>query len=138
MDHPVTRSIPQPIDMEAIHNYLLLKKYQKQYYNHSYNVCPLPQLNLGQEVFFLSTLDQSAYIPSTIIDQDSTPQSYNIEAQGKQNCRTRQHIWPFIWTHPLLQMYHYTQSPKPSKPSSCIPTPESRSRVPLCPNTPTP
>ena len=52
-EHPGKPS--QPVDMEAVRNYLITKKTsQKENHNKTHNVKPLPELIQGQEVLFLN------------------------------------------------------------------------------------
>ena len=53
---------------------------------------PLPELKPGQKILFLSPKDENQYIEGTVTSKASTPRSYYLESQGKQYCRTRQHI----------------------------------------------
>ena len=84
---------PQTIDYEEVRNYLLDRKSsQKRYHDQSHNVKPLPELKPGQKILFLSPKDENQYIEGTVTSKASTPRSYYLESQGKQYCRTRQHI----------------------------------------------
>ena len=65
-EHPGKPS--QPVDMEAVRNYLITKKTsQKDNHDKAHNVKPLSELIQGQVVLFLSTADPNQYIEGTII-----------------------------------------------------------------------
>ena len=84
---------PHAIDYEEIRNYLLDKKStQNRYHDQSHNVKPFPELKPGQKILFLSLKDENQYTEGTVTNKASTPRSYYLESQGKQYCRTRQHI----------------------------------------------
>ena len=121
-----------PIDMEAVQNHLISKKQiQKQYFDEFHNAKPLPQLIPGQEVLFLCQVHQRSYIPGTIVDKASMLCSYTIKAQGKQYCKTREHICPIqpdIILRNMMQHLEPQQSPK----LSCIPIPKPSCSAPLC------
>ena len=86
---------PTPINLEQVRDYLITKKStQKHYYDTRHNTRPLPDLSPGQDVLFLSPVDQMSYLEGTIVSQASTPRSYIIEAQGRRYRHNRQHIKP--------------------------------------------
>ena len=120
-----------PINMEAVCNHLILKKQmQKQYFGKSHNAKPPSQLNPSQEVLFLSPVDQTTYIPNTIVDRTSTSHSYTIEAQSKQYCIPREHIYPIQQDIiPRNTMYHPEPQLFPNL--SCIPIPKPSHSAPL-------
>ena len=82
-----------PVNMEMVWDYQIAKKeLQKQNFDKSHNVKPLLTLDPSQEVLFLSPAKQHSYIPGTIIEKASTPQSYIIDAQGKLYHGSREDI----------------------------------------------
>ena len=94
--------IRPPFSIEAVTKFLssqhightAQKTLQKKPYDCRHNVRPLPELNLGQPVLFLSPTDSNSYIEGTITGSATTARSYMIEAHGRVYCCTRQHIWP--------------------------------------------
>ena len=106
--HPST-----PINLEQVRDYLITKKStQKHYYNTRHNTRPLPDLSPGQDILFLSRVDQMSYIKGTIVSRVSTPRSYIIEAQGRRYRHNRQHIKPINTDppSPLARPYTAIQS----------------------------
>ena len=88
-------------NMGRVWNYLLSKKQtQKTHFDKAHGARELPELSLSQEVLFRSPANDE-YIPGTIIDKATKPHSYIIEAQGKQFCRTREHIRPILLNIPV-------------------------------------
>ena len=84
----------RPVNFTLIRNYLISQKVkQKDNHDSRHQAKPLPELLPGQQVLFLSPVDnKSEYIPGTILSPSSTPRSYKIEANGRIYCCTRQHI----------------------------------------------
>ena len=120
-----------PIYMGGIQNHLISKKQaQKQYFNKSHNTKPLPQLNPGQELLFLSPADQSSHTPNIIVDKALTLQSYTIEAQGKKYHRTREHICPIQQDIISKKTIHHLE-PQENPKLSCIPKPSPYTRAQL-------
>ena len=127
-----------PVDMEAVQNYVLQKKKkkktQKHYFNRAQNAKPLPQLDPGHEVFILSPANQWSYVPGIIINRASTTCSYNTEAQGKRYHRSREHIYPIqqdiSTSNPTPELEpqtpHTSHIPKPSSPTRAHPHPIKR------------
>ena len=104
--HPST-----PIDFKQVRDYLITKKLvQKHYYDKRHNTRPLPDLSPGQDVLFLSLVDQMSYPEGTIVSQANTPRSYIIEAQGHRYRCNRQHIKPVNTNPPLLLARPYTHT----------------------------
>ena len=69
------------------------KEVQKDNHDGRHQAKPLPELQPGQQVLFLSPADnKSEYIQGTILSPSSTPRSYKIEANGRIYHCTRQHI----------------------------------------------
>ena len=61
--HPAT-----PINLEQVRDYLITKRSaQKHYYDRRHNTRPLPDLSPGQDVLFLSPVDQMSYLEGTIV-----------------------------------------------------------------------
>ena len=85
---------------------------QKQYYDKRHNTRPLPDLSPGQDVLFLSPVDQMSYLEGTIVSRANTPRSYIIEAQGCRYRHNRQHIKPINTDppSPLARPYTALQS----------------------------
>ena len=78
---------------------------------------------------FLSPAEHE-YIPRTIVDRASTLHSYNIEAQGRQYHRTREHFRPIYLSifNPLFpnlkpkpQTLKPSHIPKPPPPNTALP-----------------
>ena len=69
-----------------------------------------PYLTLapGQDVLFLSLVDQMSYLEGTIVSRANTPRSYIIEAQGHRYRHNRQHIKPINTDPPSLLARPYT------------------------------
>ena len=84
----------RPVNFTQIRNYLISQKVkQKDNHDSRHQAKPLPKLLPGQQVLFLSPVDnKSEYIPGTILSPSSTPRSYKIEANGRIYRHTRQHI----------------------------------------------
>ena len=102
--HPST-----PINLEQVRDYLITKRSaQKHYYDKRHNTKPLPDLSPGQDVLFLSPVDQMSYLEGTIVSRDNTPRSYIIEAQGHRYRCNRQHIKPININPPSPLARPYT------------------------------
>ena len=100
-----------PIDLEQVKDYLINKRsVQKHYFNKRHNTRPLPDLSPGQDVLFLSLVDQMSYLEGTIASQANMPRSYLIEAQGCRYRCNRQHIRPINTEppSPLARPYMHT------------------------------
>ena len=84
----------RPVNFGQIRNYLISQKgKQKDNHDSRHQAKPLPELQPGQQVLFLSPVNnKSEYIPGTILSPSSTPRIYKIEANGRIYCCTRQHI----------------------------------------------
>ena len=98
----------------------------------------MTQLDHSQKVLFLSSTE-NLYIPGTIINRASCPQSHYIEAQGKWYHRTRENIRTIqqdIFEYTVSQLE--SQIPKLNN----IPIPSLSARAhphtlpqPICPQT---
>ena len=57
-----------PIDLEQVRDYLITKKsVQKHYFDKRHNTRPLQDLSPGQDILFLSPVDQTSYLEGTIV-----------------------------------------------------------------------
>ena len=95
----------QPLDFEEIRNYLIgQKELQIENHDQRHQAKPLPKLQPGHQVLFLSPAEQkSEYIQGTILSYASTPRSYKIEANGRIYCCTRQHIHTINVDTPIIR-----------------------------------
>ena len=134
-----------PVNMEQVHNYLLLKKeMQKTHFDRAHGARELQELSPSQEVLFWS-LAEDEFIPGTIVDKAIPPCSYIIEVEGKCFHKTREHIRPIHLNIPVpstseqfpmhsaktLQPSHI---PKPNPHHKSVPQPKKYLPIPsLCP-----
>ena len=129
--HNLTEDRPgkpsQPVNFGQIRNYLISQN-GKQKDNHDcrHQAKSLPELQPGQQVLFLSPVNnKSEYIPGTILSPSSTPRSYKIEAKGRIYHHTRQHIHTINTIQPFTRpcASQYQNSTKQDNNSLTRPSP---------------
>ena len=96
------------VDLQQVRDYLkTIKAQQKDHFDKRHRPWQLDDLETGQDVLFLSPIDQTSYLEGTVIGQAQMPRSYYIEAQGHRYRCYRQHIYQ-INTHrnsPFSRLY---------------------------------
>ena len=104
----------QPVNFEQTRNYLLeQKEIQKENHDWRHQAKPLPELQLGQQVLFLSPAEhKSEYIKGTITVHSYPPRSYLIETNGRIYCCMQQHIHTVNVDTPFMRL-SATQCQKP-------------------------